>query len=286
MESIIEMISATKQFKNEIALNKVSFKVGKGEIFGFLGPSGAGKTTTIKVLTGQIKLTSGSAYILNKQCEKINYDFYKNIGVVTDNSGIIQESTCYGNLKIFAQIYGVNNNRINYLLKRVGLDKARNKKGKNLSNGMRQRLVLARALLHKPKVLFLDEPTSGLDPKTTKDIHELIMEEKDRGVTIFLTTHNMTEAEKLCDYIALINNGAIIESDHLNNMKKKYQKNFEIKVIYENSSELILKSLDELAKIGIREKERIVSVHSSEPNLNDIFLLLTGRNLYDFNEEF
>ncbi|WP_331712030.1 ABC transporter ATP-binding protein [Bacillus sp. SJS] len=209
--TVIDAEQLSKQFKNEPALKKLSFSVRSGEIFGFLGPSGSGKTTTIKILTGQLAQTSGKATVLGKPIEQINESIYEQVGIVTDNSGLYERMTVYSNLKLFARILGVEMERIDVLLKRVGLFGHKNKIAGKLSKGMTQRLVLARAILHEPKVLFLDEPTSGLDPSTATSVHELLLELKESGTAIFLTTHNMDEAAKLCDQIALLHDGIIVE---------------------------------------------------------------------------
>ena len=278
MNYAIEMTNINKIFKDKIALNQLSFKVHKGEIFGFLGPSGSGKTTTLKLLTGQMKATSGSATILGRNIQKFDYDFYKNIGIVTDNSEVIKELSCYDNLKLFAEIYQVSNKRIDFLLERTGLLQVKKTKGAKLSRGMIQRLLLARALLHKPSILFLDEPTSGLDPRTMKDIHSLLLEEKSRGMTLFLTTHNMHEAEILCDHIALLHGGKIIECDTPKKLTRKFSTNPQAIVTYEGEDCLTTGlSQKELTKLDHNRK--IVSIHSNEPNLEEIFLSLTGKEL-------
>lgn len=272
------MTNIYKIFKDTIALNQISFKVQKGEIFGFLGPSGSGKTTTLKLLTGQMKATSGSATILGKNIQNFNYDFYKNIGIVTDNSEVINDISCYDNLKLFADIYQVPNERIDFLLERMGLLQAKKKKAAKLSRGMIQRLLLARALLHEPRILFLDEPTSGLDPRTMKDIHLLLLEEKSRGMTLFLTTHNMHEAEILCDNIALLHGGKIIECDTPKNLIRKFHKYPQAIVTYEGENSLTIE-LSQKDFTQLSPNRKIVSIHSNEPNLEEIFLSLTGKGL-------
>lgn len=278
MTYAIEMTKINKIFNGKSALNQLSFKVQKGEIFGFLGPSGSGKTTTLKLLTGQMKATSGSATILGRNIQNFDYDFYKNIGIVTDNSEVIKELSCYDNLKLFANIYQVPNERIDFLLERTGLLQAKKKKAAKLSRGMIQRLLLARALLHEPRILFLDEPTSGLDPRTMKDIHLLLLEEKARGMTLFLTTHNMHEAETLCDHIALLYGGKIIECDTPKKLIRKFHKRPQATVAYEGENSLTI-GLSQKEFSQLNPNRKIVSIHSNEPNLEEIFLSLTGKEL-------
>ena len=172
--SVIEVRDLVKQFKNQTALNHLDFSVESGEIFGFLGPSGAGKTTTIKILTGQLLASSGETKLLGIATDALTQGIYQEVGIVTDNSGLYENVSVYHNMKFFADLLKVDKKRIDFLLERVGLAKDKKKLARRLSKGMRQRLVLARALLHSPKVLFLDEPTSGLDPATAQAIHKLL----------------------------------------------------------------------------------------------------------------
>ena len=197
------------QFQNKTVLQDIDLKISKGEIFGLLGPSGAGKTTLIKILTGQLRQTSGTAQILGANTMELDHTTYTQIGMVLDQAGLYDRLSCYDNLALFAEIYKIPKTQIAKVLEKVDLQKAIKLPVSKLSKGMKQRLVLARAIMHKPKLLFLDEPTSALDPATARYIHELILEEKAKGTTIFLTTHNMEEAAKLCDHVGLLNEGKL-----------------------------------------------------------------------------
>ncbi len=253
----------------------------KGEILGFLGPSGAGKTTTIKILTGQLKPTSGDAYILGIHVKNIDETIYEQIGIVTDQSGIYERLSVYDNLKYFAKILKVDQARIDELLQRVGLFDYKKKPAGKLSKGQTQRLILARAILHKPRVLFLDEPTSGLDPSTAVSIHRLLMELKNEGMAIFLTTHNMEEATKLCDHVALLNDGQIMEYGTPKELCLRYNKEKKYKVLLENGQEYVLdQSPENTQQIAdwINENQ-VASIHSCEPTLERVFLTVTGRQL-------
>jgi len=196
------MSKIVKRFGDHTVLTDVSLEVGEREIFGLLGPSGAGKTTIINILTNKLDADGGSHEIGATPFET---------GLMLDEDGLFVRLSCFDNLNVFADIYGMTHDKSLTALKEVGLEKAAKKPVSDLSKGMRQRLALARAILHKPKVLFLDEPTSGLDPLTARGIHRLITGLRDNGATVFLTTHNMEEAVKLCDRVALLNKGVIVE---------------------------------------------------------------------------
>ncbi len=280
-QRVIEVKRVAKSFNKHTALQNVSFSVQAGEIFGFLGPSGSGKTTTIKLLTGQLAQTSGHAFVLGKPVEQINESIYEQVGIVTDNSGVYEKLTVYQNMAVLAKILGVDRQRVDHLLKRVGLMEHKKKLAHQLSKGMTQRLILARALLHKPRVLFLDEPTSGLDPSTAEAVHELLMEIKDSGTAIFLTTHNMEEATKLCDHVALLNEGVIVEHGVPKEVCLKYNKTRQYRVQLVTGAEKVLLHSDETSK-QIHEwmsQDQLLTIHSCEPTLETVFLEVTGRKL-------
>ncbi|MDR0489737.1 MAG: ABC transporter ATP-binding protein, partial [Oscillospiraceae bacterium] len=183
-------------------LSDVSFEAKDREIFGLMGPSGAGKTTIINILTKQLDADGGSHSTGAEMLE---------IGLMLDSDGLFDRLNCLDNLNVFAEIYKIPRKKSLEALKNVGLAEASKKSVNTLSKGMRQRLALARAILHEPKILFLDEPTSGLDPATARGIHTLIQGLSDNGATVFLTTHNMDEAVKLCNHVALLHKGEIVE---------------------------------------------------------------------------
>ena len=199
---MIKMQNIVKRFGEHTVLSDVTFEAKEREIFGLLGPSGAGKTTIINILTNRLDADGGSFDTGAPLFET---------GLMLDADGLYSRLSCLDNLNLFADIYGIHRKKSMEALKNVGLEEAAKKATGQLSRGMRQRLALARALLHEPKVLFLDEPTSGLDPATAKGIHKLIQGLCDNGATVFLTTHNMDEAVKLCDHVALLHQGKIVE---------------------------------------------------------------------------
>ena len=196
------MTNIVKQFGEKVVLKDVNFRVEKGEIFGLLGPSGSGKTTIINILTNQL-VPEGGSYEANAKSTEV--------GLMLEHDGLYTRLSCKENLNLFAGIYGVGKEKVQTALESVGLGTEGKTQVAKLSKGMRQRLVLARAILHTPKILFLDEPTSALDPTTARGIHELIKSLRDQGATVFLTTHNMEEAVDLCDNVALLHQGEIVE---------------------------------------------------------------------------
>ncbi len=275
----IQINEVSKSFGAKEVLKKISLTVPSGEIFGLLGPSGAGKTTLIKILTGQLSY-SGSAELFHKSCDKLDRSIYSEIGMMLDSSGVYERLSCYDNLLLFARIHGVDKAAIRNVLDRVGLKNYKTAAAK-LSKGMKQRLTLARAVLHHPKLLFLDEPTSGLDPATANEIHKLLLELKAEGTTIFLTTHNMVEAHKLCDHIALLNEGEIVEYGIPDELCRKYNKDNVITILGRDGKTVTLTNSPEAAEqiASFFKQGTVEAIHSSEPNLETVFMKLTGREL-------
>lgn len=275
MSSIVVSKNIVKTFGTKIALNKINFEIKEGEIFGFLGPSGSGKTTMINILTGQLLQDGGNSQLLGKDSHSLNSTDLEKIGIVSDKSGFYEKLSLEKNLLLYAKLYGVNLNRVDELLNKVGLLESKSILAEQLSTGMKQRMLLARALINQPKILFLDEPTSGLDPTTSKSIHELLVDLKENGTTIFLTTHDMNEATLLCDNLALLNKGKLIEQGNPADIIQKYNTNKRIKVIYKNREERIF-DFSELTNLNVND---IISIHSCEPTLEEIFIELTGEKL-------
>jgi ABC-2 type transport system ATP-binding protein len=275
------MKNVRKDFKKNTALKNLSIDIKEGEIFGFLGPSGAGKTTTIKILTSQLIPTSGEVKVFGRNVYLEKSKNFKDIGILTDNSGLYERLTVKDNLMLFADINGITPDNINSVLERIGMTEYVNKPVKKLSKGMRQRVMLARAVLHKPKLLFLDEPTSSLDPGTTLEIHRLLRKLNEEGTTIFLTTHNMEEADRLCHRVAFLNNGEIVDIGNPESLKLKYAGD-DIKVLLrqEEKAVIIKNNAEGAEKIKTwMGKGQVLSKHSVEPSLEKIFLSLTGREL-------
>ena len=280
-KEFIRLEHISKKFKDGLVLKDIDAKLNRGEILGFLGPSGAGKTTTIKIITGQLKQTSGEAYIMGINSHNIDETIYEQIGIVTDSSGIYDYLSVYQNLAYFAKILKVGKERISEVLKQVGLYEHRKKIAGKLSKGQTQRLVLARAVLHKPKILFLDEPTSGLDPSTAIEIHKMLLEMKNNGMAIFLTTHNMEEATKMCDHVALLDEGIIVEYGTPKEICLKYNRVRKYSIQLDDGSEHLLEQNENsIGQINSwMMKNQIQTIHSCEPTLESVFLEVTGREL-------
>ena len=280
MEKLLEMEGVSLSFDKKPALADLSFQVKRGEVFGFLGPSGAGKTTTIKLLTRQLRADAGFIQVFGEDIGALSQSAFDRIGVLTDNSGLYERLSVFENLKVFADLKGIPSSAIYAVLERVGLKDDSKKSCKTLSKGMKQRLILARAVLHKPELLFLDEPTAALDPATTQEIHRLLRDLNREGTTIFLTTHNMEEADKLCHWVAFLHHGHIVEGGPPQELKLKYAKEQIVARTAEGRTITVEKSAtglsDLLTQLG---QEKLLTLHSSEPNLEEIFLHLTGREL-------
>ena len=209
-------------YQNLCALDKISFSVQYGEIFGFLGPNGAGKTTTIRILTGQLRPSSGRAWVLGCDVVTQRQALKPQIGVVFEYQNLYERLSARDNLNFAANLYGVSKTRVDQVLERVGLTDRGDENLKKYSNGMKQRLLIARALLHQPKVLFLDEPTRGLDPHLARGIRAFISSLSQEGVTVFLTTHYMEEADQLCERVAILERGQIVALDTPTRLKETY----------------------------------------------------------------
>lgn len=266
------------------AVSDVSFTIEKGQIFGFLGPSGAGKSTVQSIMTGLLPLQQGEIRYEDSSVRELKPVFFNRVGVSFELPNLYTKLTGYENLKYFAGLFSVPTRSPLELLDMVGLKDAAHKKTAAYSKGMKQRLVFARALLNNPEILFLDEPTSGLDPSTASKIKEIILDMKAKGCTILLTTHNMFDAERLCDNVAFINEGNIVAMDSPRELKLNYGEK-SVKVEHKvngdvNTTVLFLENAadrDQLNKLVAEGK--IQTIHSQEATLEQIFIKLTGREL-------
>lgn len=277
--------------KTQDVIKNISFQIKKGEIFGFLGPSGAGKSTAQNILTGQLKTYTGSVTIEDIEIRKSERSIYNRLGVAFEFPNLYEKLTAIENLKLFASFYSKEIIDPDVLLKMVNLIDDRNTLVGSFSKGMKMRLNFARSIMHKPDILFLDEPTSGLDPVNARMVKDIISSLKRNGTTIFLTTHNMHDAEELCDRLALIDNGILVIEGSptdlkqqfglkklkvtLNNNKGRRELEFDLNGI--GSNKIFLESL----KSGELE-----TIHTCEANLEDIFIKVTGHALTSLQNEY
>jgi len=267
------------------AVQGISFEVAEGEILGFLGPNGAGKTTTVKVLTGLLPPLKGEVMIFGKEITRNTKKIQAQIGVSFEKTNLYEQMTAEENLKFFARLFGIRRFNPFGLLKRVELEGKEKDKVETYSKGMKQRLMMARTLVNTPDILFLDEPTEGLDPVSAETIRRIILEERERGATVFLTTHDMHEADKLSDRVAFINQGKISTIDTPHKLKQAYGEHaLNLEILEDDGTlrkkKLILGQEGSAAEVKrMMEKGNVVTMHSAEATLEDIFIQITGRGL-------
>jgi fluoroquinolone transport system ATP-binding protein len=261
----------------------IDFSIQEGEIFGFLGPSGAGKSTTQKVLIRLLKGFSGAVKVLGKPLEEWRDDYYNHIGVGFELPNHYLKLSGLENLKLFAAFYDRPCDDPLELMEKVGLQEDAEKRVSDYSKGMRMRLNFIRAIMHRPEVLFLDEPTAGLDPGNARLIKDIILDLKQQGKTIFVTTHSMQDADELCDRVAFIVDGKIDLIEAPKNLKLKYGRRV-VKVEYGNggrqSAEFEMEGIGQNQQfIEILQKEAIETIHTEEATLEDVFIEVTGKQL-------
>lgn len=266
------------------AVDGLSFEIEKGEIYGFLGPSGAGKTTTQRLIIGLLRNYEGSIRVFGKERSQWGKDFYEKVGVAFDFPNLYLKLTALENLKLIGSFYKQKPAEFESLLERVGLLADKDSRTESFSKGMKMRLNFIRSIMHNPEIMFFDEPTSGLDPVNAHIIKEIILEQKAAGKTIFLTTHNMTVAEQLCDRVSFIVDGRIVVTGTPSNLMVEYGKRV-VKVEYITDGGVELREFP-LECIGLNEEFRniishntVKTIHSCEATLEEIFIKLTGKNL-------
>lgn len=281
MNQVVQVQNLTKVYDGFIAVDHINFEVNEGEIFGFLGPNGAGKTTTWRMLTGIINSDEGKAHILGHNIRNEPLKVKQHIGVVPEVSNAYVDLSAWQNIMLMAELYGIHKKdaekRAKDLLTRLGLYDRRNQKVKGFSKGMKQRLILCMALINDPVLLFLDEPTSGLDVQSTRLIREILREFSNNGKTIFITTHNMEEANQLCERVAIINKGQIAAIDRPETLKNKIKKLNSVEISFDKTIKIeILSKIPNIVEIR-REGDKF-KIYTK--NINDLVSSLT-----DFAEE-
>jgi fluoroquinolone transport system ATP-binding protein len=268
----------------EPAVNDLEFSVGDGEIFGFLGPNGAGKSTTQKVLIGLLRKYDGKVNVLGRDSRDWGSELYEQVGVGFELPVHFGRLTARENLSYFASLYRGETENLDHLLEQVDLLKEADVRVERFSKGMRVRLSFARAILCRPKLLFLDEPTTGLDPLSARRIKDLIIEHRERGATIFLTTHDMTTADEICDRVAFLIDGRIALIDAPRELKVRYGER-RVRVEYQLNGALEERDfpLEGLAEnqefLTALRQPSLQTVHTQETSLENIFIRVTGREL-------
>ena len=267
MNPLLSMDDVSLSFKAKRVLCHLSFEVERGECFGFLGPSGAGKTTTIKLLTRQLVKDSGRIMLFGRAIEHATNGDYERIGILSDTSALYERMTIEENLRFYAKVRGVTGNNIPTLLERMNLADDRKTLIKNCSKGMRQRAALLAALVHGPELLFLDEPTSGLDPAARAEVHKMLHELNDHGTT-----------EILCRRVGILNEGALVACDAPDALRLRFARNEVIMRLADGRA--VRTSKDAAGAPAVAEalaSGACLSIHSVEPDLEEVFLELTGR---------
>jgi len=273
-----------------LAVDHIDMEIRRGEVFGFLGPNGAGKTTTIRMLTGLARPTSGSAQVLGLDLERDRSRIKKRIGVVPESSNLYAELSALDNLVFSMQLYGVPRTervaRAEELLSRFRLAEKRDTSFGKLSRGMKRALTVAAALAHRPEIVFLDEPTTGLDVVSARGLRQTIAGLRDQGITVFLTTHYLEEAERLCDRIALLVKGRIVALDTVEGLKAQVQETTSVEITLDGgpngteSRRLVAEDVPSVVKQAIAQAEEqgrgVLSIHTVRPTLEDAFVQLTG----------
>jgi ABC-2 type transport system ATP-binding protein len=283
-EVAIQVEKISYAYGDLLAVDNVSFEVARGEILGFLGPNGAGKSTTIKMLTGQLTPRSGQVSVLGVDVTRDSPRVQAAIGVCFEEKNLYLNMSARENLEFFAQLFGIKGFDPVSLLQRVGLGDRIDVRVKEFSKGLRQRLMMARALVNTPQILCLDEPTDGLDPVSSQEIRAVIKAEAERGAAVLLTTHDMLEADALADRVAFINEGKIAAVDTPENLKLRHgRRAVKVRVREHGEVQEYEVALDE-SDAGDRLKQAVgaaglMTIHTEEATLESIFIQLTGRGL-------
>ncbi|AOS61888.1 ABC transporter ATP-binding protein [Actinoalloteichus hymeniacidonis] len=281
----VDDLTFTYPGATEAAVRGMDFTVDAGEIFGFLGPSGAGKSTTQKILIGLLTGHGGSVSVWGREPEAWGQDYYQRVGVSFELPNHYQKLTALENLSFFASLYDRPTRDPLELLDAVGLAADANTRVSRFSKGMQMRLVLVRSLLHDADLLFLDEPTSGLDPVNARNVRDIVLAERARGKTIFLTTHDMATADQLCDRVAFVVDGKIMVLDSPRQLKVQRSQR-QVRVEYRDAAQTLhsrVFPLDSLADDAdfhtLLRTKQVETIHSGEATLDDVFVEATGRSV-------
>lgn len=279
--TMIQVDDLKKSFGSEDALRGITFNVERGEIFGLLGPSGSGKTTTIKIMTGEFKPSGGDVNVNSYSYKQFSKNGYvSSLGILSDKSSLYDRLTVKDNLELFRKLYNAPKGSVEKVLKDVGLESEIDKTVSKLSKGMKQRILLCKAVIHRPAILFLDEPTSALDPTTTEKIHDMLEELRNDGTTILLTTHNMDEATRLCDNVAFLYQGVIQDAGAPNDLRHKYKRD-EVHITYADGTVKTVARTAENKQLldNVLFNSEVADVRTDFPTLGEVFKKVTGKEL-------
>lgn len=279
--AMITVTDLKKHYGDVRAVDGISFEVAAGEVFGLLGHNGAGKTTTIRMLTGRTRPSGGQAIVAGHDIVTERDKVKPLINLVFEDQNLYERFSARETLAFFADLYSAPRSRVDELLDLVGLSEAADRKVKTYSTGMKQRLLIARALINRPRLLFLDEPTRGLDPTSARALRDLIRELSHQGTTIFLTTHYMEEADELCDRVAFLSQGKLVALDTPRDLKLRYGQRTATVLLSDRSEQVV--HLDDPADAdrlaGWMREGQVLTIHSNEGTLADVFIALAGRPL-------
>lgn len=306
MEKVLEISNLTKKYASKTAVDHISFSVKQGSCFGLLGPNGAGKSTTMKIITGIIGYDSGEVKVLGQDNRQKSDEIKQQTGYVPQEITVYDKLSAFNNLLFFGELYGLKGNelkkRIDEVLEQVGLKEHSSSPVKTFSGGMKRRINIAAALLHKPRLLILDEPTVGIDPQSRNHIFNMMKELKSQGVTVIYSTHYMEEVEALCDDITIIDHGKIIAKGALNDVLEKYAPSaiylepediaeapvfkHAVKVYAKDKGWIIesahvMETMQDIAQDALNRKIKVKELGIVRPSLETVFLSLTGTSLRD-----
>lgn len=280
MKPIIQLEKICKNYGSFQAVCDLDLSIQKGQCFGLLGTNGAGKSTTIRMITGQLRKTAGHLDVMGFDPGLEPKRVHENIGYIPDSQSLYDDLSVFQNILLFARLFGKGAEDVDKIIAEVDLLAKKNTAVKKLSKGLRQRVVIARALVHKPKIILLDEPTSGLDPKSADVIYRILESLKDQGATLLLTTHLMNDVERLCDEIVFIHEGKKIEQGSPFSLKNKYSSSM-VEVISKTAGGVSRHQFQMSGQLNIELAQieadsEILSIHSLEPKLEEIFIQLVG----------
>lgn len=281
MVKALEIHDLSKKYGDAFALDGLSFEGKQGECLGLLGSNGAGKSTTMRIITGQLKPTSGSVGVFGFSPDTQIKKVHALVGYIPDAQSLYDELSVFDNIDLFARLYRCPSSATHQVIERLQLGEKSKAKTKTLSKGLRQRVLIARALVHRPKLLLLDEPTSGLDPSSAEDIYRVLLELKKEGSTILLTTHLMNDVDRLCDRVLFLDKGQLIEQGTPSQLKRKYSKNkLEIYYLASEQERVLITTMDDSGLhelYELQQKHKVLRVQTPEAKLEEIFVHLLNR---------